>query len=86
MTVDPGAFRFEMVCEAIAPDGTRIRVGSYPIPSVCLTCGDSVIVDDYTTGTAHMDGTTMVTLNNRSGLMCVPCTRAHRSRSRGGRR
>ncbi len=25
--------RFEMVCEMIRPDGSRVRVGSFPIPS-----------------------------------------------------
>lgn len=81
---DAGAFRFEMVCEAIAPDGTRIRVGAYGIPGVCLTCGGSVINDDYTSATANMDGTTMATVDNRPGLLCAACTVAHQRRARGG--
>lgn len=78
MTLDPGAFRFEAVYEAIAPDGSRTRIGSYAIPSVCLTCGGPIIHDDYATGTASVDGTTMVTVGNQPGMLCVGCTRRHR--------
>lgn len=83
MPTDPSAFRFEMVCEVIAPDGTRTRVGSYPIPSVCLTCGSSPIAPDRATGTASVDGSTMATVNNRTGLLCAACTATHRRRARG---
>lgn len=78
MTLDPGAFRFEAVYEVVAPDGSRTRIGSYPIPSVCLTCGGPIIHDDYTTGTATVEGTTMATVNNQDGMLCVDCTKRHR--------
>lgn len=77
---DRGAFRFEYVCEAIAPNGTRTRVGSFAIPSVCLTCGRSPIADDHATGTATLDGATLVTINNRPGLLCAACTTRERAR------
>lgn len=83
MPTDRGAFRFEMACEAIAPDGTRTRICTFPVPSVCLTCGNSPIEDDYATATAHVDGSTVVTINNQIGLLCAPCTGAHRRRARG---
>lgn len=76
--LDPGAFRFEYVCEAIAPDDTRIRIGSFPIPSHCLLCAGQVIVDDWATGTAHMNGTAMANVNNQPGLLCVDCTQKER--------
>jgi hypothetical protein len=55
-------------------------VGSFEVPPSCLACGRSPIVDDYTTGTASMDGTTMATLNNRCGVLCVACTQRERAR------
>lgn len=78
MSVDPGAFRFEMVCEAVAPDGTRTRLGSYGIPDLCLLCSGPVIVDDWSTGTADCAGSVMVTHNNQPGLMCAACVSRHR--------
>lgn len=36
MTLDPGAFRFEAVYEAIAPDGSRTRIGSFAIAAMCV--------------------------------------------------
>lgn len=77
---DLGAFRFEYVCEAIAPDGSRSRIGSFPVPSVCLMCGCSPITDDFATGTATLDGAMLVTVNNRCGLLCAACTARERSR------
>lgn len=77
---DSGAFRFEYVCEAVAPDGSRTRVGSFAISSVCLLCGRSPVVDDYATGTASIDGGTLATINNQPGIVCVTCTRRERAR------
>lgn len=75
---DPGAFRFEYVLEAVAPNGQRTRHGAFQIPSTCLTCGGTVIVDDYETATASLIGTAMVTVDNDSGLMCVSCLPRYR--------
>lgn len=61
---DPAAFRFEMVCEAIAPDGTRTRVGSYPVPPRCLVCGGPVL-DAELRMLANL-----ATVNNVAGLIC----------------
>lgn len=58
------AFRFEMVCEMIAPDGTRTRVGSFPIPSNCLICGQSIVSSSGALSAA------CITRNNQNGLAC----------------
>lgn len=72
---DPSTFRFEYVCEAIGPDGSRHRIGSFAIPAQCLLCGR--LAADATAG---MDGTTLATVNNRCGLVCAPCTVRERAR------
>ncbi len=58
------ALRFELVCEAIAPDGTRTRVGAFPIPACCLICGGRTYDDAYVMR-AHLG-----VVNNQSGLIC----------------
>lgn len=77
---DSGAFRFEYVCEAIAPDGTRTRFASFGIPSACLLCGRSPIVDAFATGTASMEGATLATVRNQPGILCATCTARQRAR------
>ncbi len=61
---NPASLRFEMVCEAIAPDGTRTRIGSYEIPSRCLICGGPVVDSDLKMRAM------IATVNNVSGLIC----------------
>lgn len=74
------AFRFEYVCEAIAPDGSRSRIGSFSIPSVCLICGRSPVLVD-SAGNAEVDGGTMLaTVNNRTGMLCRACVARERGR------
>lgn len=75
---DPGAFRFEYVCEAIAPDDSRRRIGSFEVPATCLLCGGSVINQDFATATANVDGSSMATVNNEPGLVCARCTKRER--------
>ncbi len=58
------ALRFELVCESIAPDGTRTRVGSFPIPACCLICGGRVYDD------AYVMRARLATVNNQAGLVC----------------
>lgn len=58
-------FRFEIVCEAIAPDGTRTRVGGFDIPSGCIVCGVSVIGDDLKVW-ARLGNT-----GGRFGMICL---------------
>jgi hypothetical protein len=77
---DPGVFRFEYVCEAIAPDNTRRQVGSFAVPATCLLCRGSVINQDFATATANVDGSTMATFNNEPGLVCASCTTRERSK------
>jgi hypothetical protein len=78
VTVDPASFRFEMVCEAVAPDGGRTRIGSYEISPNCLLCGESFLNDDFSTGTANVDGSTMATVYNHTGVLCAACTKRER--------
>jgi len=76
----PAAFRFEYVCEAIAPDGSRTRIGSFSIPSACLTCGRSPVLVD-SSGNAEVDGGTMLaTVNNQTGMLCRVCVARERAR------
>ncbi len=58
------ALRFELVCEAIAPDGTRTRIGAFPIPACCLICGGRVYDDTYRMWAS------IATVNNQTGLVC----------------
>lgn len=56
--------RFEMVVEAIHPDGRRARVGSYPVPACCLMCGGPVVEGEEMRAR-------MATVNNQAGLVCL---------------
>ncbi len=57
--------RFEMVCEMIRPDGSRVRVGSFPIPSTCLICGRPAVNADGILDANH------ITRNNQNGFACT---------------
>ncbi len=69
--------KFELVCEAIAPDGTRTRVGGFPIPACCLICGGRTYDDTYRMWAS------IATVNNQTGLVCHNHGGGRRAASRG---
>ncbi len=56
--------RFEVVVEAVAANGGRARIVSWPIPDRCLMCA-APIVD----GAGNFDAT-IVTMNSQVGFVC----------------